>query len=227
MVNENMREPQMGLTFEKVWAMFQETAQQFKETERQFKEIALQSKETERQFKDIALQSKETDRQFKETDRQFKEIVLQSKETDRKISKLGHRIGDLVEHIIAPNLLEKFNALKFNFGKMGADVSFKDSKGKSVAEVDVLLEDGDTAMAVEVKTKLTTSDVKEHTERMGKLRKYADDHNDKRDLIGAVAGAIVPENVKQFALKSGFFVIEQSGDTVKIDVPEDFVPKRW
>jgi hypothetical protein len=89
------------------------------------------------------------------------------------------------------------------------------------------LENGDTVMAVEVKTKLTTADVKEHTARMKKLRSYADKHGDTRSILGAVAGAVIPEGVKPFALKSGFYVIEQSGDTIKIDVPDGFVPRKW
>ncbi|MDR2258459.1 MAG: hypothetical protein LBE14_04850, partial [Treponema sp.] len=42
------REPEMGLTFEKVWAMFQETDRKFKETDRQFKETDRKFKETDR-----------------------------------------------------------------------------------------------------------------------------------------------------------------------------------
>jgi len=30
-----------------------------------------------------------------------------------------------------------------------------------------------------------------------------------------------------FITKSGLYVIEQSGDTMKIDVPEGFVPREW
>jgi hypothetical protein len=45
--------------------------------------------------------------------------------------------------------------------------------------------------------------------------------------VAAVAGAIIGEGVKPFALKHGFYVISQAGDTVKIDVPEGFVPKAW
>jgi hypothetical protein len=33
--------------------------------------------------------------------------------------------------------------------------------------------------------------------------------------------------VKEYALKKGFFVIKQSGDTMKIDVPKDFKPRAW
>ncbi|MDR1950267.1 MAG: hypothetical protein LBQ38_12815 [Spirochaetaceae bacterium] len=185
MTIENIREPEMGLNFEKVWAMFQET-----------------------------------DRRFKETDRKMQE-------TDRKISKLGDRLGDLVEHLVAPNILEKFNDLGYRFGKAGTNVRFKDSNLVPVAEVDILLENGDVSLAVEVKAKLTIPDVQEHMARMEKLRSYADEHGDQRKLMGAVAGAIIPEGVKPFAIRNGFYVLEQTGDTVKIDIPGDFIPREW
>jgi hypothetical protein len=185
MINENTREPQMGLNFEKVWAMFQET-----------------------------------DRKFQETDRKFRE-------TDRKISKLGDRFGDLVEHLVAPNILEKFNDLGYQFGKTGANVRFKDANLVTIAEVDILLENGDVVLAVEVKAKLTIPDVQDHIARMEKLRLYANEHKDPRRLMGAVAGAVIPDGVKPFAAKNGFYVLEQAGDTVKIDVPPDFIPKEW
>jgi hypothetical protein len=45
--------------------------------------------------------------------------------------------------------------------------------------------------------------------------------------MGAVAGAIIPGGVKSFAAGQGFYVLEQAGDTVKIDVPEGFKPREW
>ncbi|MDR1247782.1 MAG: hypothetical protein LBK63_00620 [Treponema sp.] len=158
--------------------------------------------------------------QMKETDRRMKE-------TDRQISNLGSRLGELVEEIIFPNIVEKFNKLGYVFGRAGRRVGYRDSQGQYLAEVDILLENGDTALAVEVKTHLTHNDVREHRQRMEKLRRYADEHGDKRKLLGAVAGGIASEEVKAFAVKSGFFVLEQSGDTVKISVPEDFKPREW
>jgi hypothetical protein len=185
MSQEIAREPEMGLTFEKVWAMFQET-----------------------------------DRQFKETDRKFKD-------TDRKISKLGDRIGELVEHLMSANIVEKFNRLGYAFGRANPNARFFSPRNELLAEVDILLENGDVALAVEVKSKLTTDDVTYHVGRMERLRRYADDHGDRRRLIGAVAGAIMSDGVKPFALKNGFYVIEQSGDTATINMPEDFTPKEW
>jgi hypothetical protein len=41
-----------------------------------------------------------------------------------------------------------------------------------------------------------------------------------------VAAAVIPDNVLDFALKQGFYVIEQSGDNVSIKKPEGS-PKAW
>jgi hypothetical protein len=199
MSDETLRKPQMGLSFEEVWAMLQETDRQMKET----------------------------DRKIQETDRIVKENALQMKETDRKISSLGSRLGDLVEEIIFPNIVEKFNKLGYVFGKAGRRVGYRNLQGLYLAEVDILLENGDTVLAVEVKTLLTHNDVRDHVQRMEKLRRYADEHGDGRKLLGAVAGGIASEEVKGFAVKSGFFVLEQTGDTVRISVPEDFKPREW
>jgi hypothetical protein len=150
MNNTALREPEMGLTFEKVWVMFQEADRRIQETERLIQENALQMKETDRLIQENALQMRETDRKFKET--------------DRKISKLGSRIGDLVEELITPDILEKFNKLGYVFGKVAPNVRYGDSHGKIIAEVDLLLENGDIVLAVEAKTNLTDSDVRDHVE---------------------------------------------------------------
>jgi hypothetical protein len=197
-----------------------ETDRKFQETDRRMQETDRRMQETDRLIQENALQMKETDRKFQETDRRMKE-------TDRKISKLGSRIGDLVEELIAPNILEKFNKLGYAFGKVGPNVRYGDRQGRILTEVDLLLENGDTMLAVEVKTSLTDADVREHVERMGRLRHYADEHGDRRRLLGAVAGAIASGEVKAFAVKNGFFVLEQSGDTVRISVPEGFKPREW
>ncbi|MDR1948814.1 MAG: hypothetical protein LBQ38_05445 [Spirochaetaceae bacterium] len=187
--------------------------------------------ETDREIKEA---SREADRRYKELELLFKEVALrqeetarQFKETDRKIGKLGNRVGELVEHLMSPNILEKFRKRGFSFGKASPNVVFTDSNNHTIAEVDLLLENGDVALAVKVKTKLTTENVMDHIERMEKLRSYADGHGDSRRLIGAVAGAIISAEAKPFAIKNGFYVIEQTGDTAVISVPDDFVPKEW
>jgi hypothetical protein len=59
------------------------------------------------------------------------------------------------------------------------------------------------------------------------LRREADRKNDKRKYYGAVAGAIMVENMRDVILQNGFYLIEQTGDTVKITIPEGFIPREW
>jgi hypothetical protein len=193
------REPQRGLTFEDVWAAILETEKMFKETDRQIKEMALQ---------------------FQETDRRLKK-------TDKQIGELGNRFGELAEHLVTPNIAEKFRALHYTFTKAGPDVAFFNRDGSFLAEVDVWLENGEFAMAVEVKSKLRTEHVDDHVRRMAILRSYLDEREDTRKLLGAVAGAIVPPDLRNYVLKKGFYLIEQSGDTVKIRAPRGFKPRIW
>jgi hypothetical protein len=183
------REPPRGVTFEDVWAMFQET-------DRQIKEMRA------------------------ETDRLMKETAQQMKETDRKIGKLGNSLGDVIEHLMSPKLHEKFKKLNFVFNRSSRDVEINDHDQKPLAEIDVFLENGEYALAVEVKTRLTTQDVKDHIKRMEILRRVADERSDKRKYLGAVAGASVNKNVLAYALKKGFYVIIPSGETVDIEVPD-------
>ena len=94
-----------GLTFEKVWAMFQETDRKFKETDLRFKE-------TEKLVMEIAERQKETDKQLKET--------------GKKMGYLDNRFGELAQHLVAPNIMEKFNALSFNFTRCSLNVKIKE-----------------------------------------------------------------------------------------------------
>ena len=59
------------------------------------------------------------------------------------------------------------------------------------------------------------------------LRRIADSKRDSRKYRGAIAGAIVKDEAREYALKAGLYVLEQSGDTMKLDIPEGFVPREW
>ena len=89
--------------------------------------------------------------------------------------------------MVAPNLLKKFREIGLDFTKANK-TKIEDYKNDMFFEVDYMLENGEKAMLVEVKTTLTTEKVREHIKRLGKMRKYADLHGDKRAFLGAVAG---------------------------------------
>jgi hypothetical protein len=196
-----------GLTFEKVWAALMENREQLQATGEYIKAVGEQIKAT--------------DRQMKETDRQMKE-------TDKKIGKLSNRFGETVEYMVAPNLVKKFKELGFVFEKDHQNTKIRDREGQILAEIDVFLENGDKAMAVESKVKPGIDDINDHVKRMEKLREYADRRHDERKYLGAIAGVVWGDGVKTYALTKGFYVLEPSGDTFNISEPKgEYYPHKW
>jgi len=155
-----------------------------------------------------------------------KETARQMQRTDSELGKLSKRMGEVVEYMVAPNLREKFNEFGFNFSESSQRKDITDKDNNISFEIDVFLENYNKAMLVEVKTTPTTEDVKDHVKRLEKMRKYADLHGNKRTFLGAVAGVVITDNVKEYILKQGFFVIEPSGETFNI-IPPDNKPKEW
>ena len=162
----------------------------------------------------------------KESDRRREEIERIVKNNAQLIGKLGGRFGEMVEYMVMPNLISKFQELGYVFNKAYPQATIKDYKNNIITEIDITLENGDKVMIVEVKSKPTTENIIEHIERMEKVRVHADLHNDKRILLGAVAGMVFNDNEKTFALKNGFYVIEPSGETFNITPPQG-KPKEW
>jgi hypothetical protein len=185
-------------TFETVWAILQE----------------------------VAKNQKETDRIVKENAERQKELTESQKKTDQIVGRLGLRMGEVVEYLVAPNLRDKFTEFGLDFPKANQGTRVNDKVNNISFEIDIMLENGDKAMLVEAKTKPSTVDVKEHIKRLQKMRKYADLHGDKRAFLGAVAGVVMTDNVKNYAINQGFFVMEPSGETFKI-IPPTGKPKEF
>ncbi|MDR1277359.1 MAG: hypothetical protein LBK02_01260 [Treponema sp.] len=152
----------------------------------------------------------------------------QIKETGKQIGKLGNRFGEMVEYTVVPNLVVKFKELGFEFEKTNRGMKIEDQKHRIFTEIDAFMENGDRAMVVEIKTKPNVEDIDDHIERMEKLRRYADLHNDARKYLGAIAGVVFGDSAKTYALKKGFYVIEPSGDTFNITEPKgEYHPHEW
>ena len=154
------------------------------------------------------------------------EFDRQTKEYNKRFGDMDNRFGEIVEYMISPNLLDKFNDLGLEFQTASTNFKVRDHKNKIYFEIDVFLQNGDTAMLVEIKTNLTISYINEHIKRLEKMRSFADLHNDKRTFLGAVSGIIIPSEVKQYALSNGFYLIEPSGETFNLTSPYN-KPKEW
>jgi predicted AAA+ superfamily ATPase len=157
-----------------------------------------------------------------------KETSESMKETDRRIGEMTNRFGEIAEHLVAPGIADKFNSLGYNFDAVcPGGLQIKDKNKKVIAEVDILLENSKCIMAVEVKTRPRIQDMEHHVKRLEILREYRNKQNDTRKIHGAIAGVIFGDQEKNAAMENGFYILEQSGDTMKIDMPDDFVPGEW
>jgi hypothetical protein len=172
---------------------------------------------------------------LQETDRMMKENERQRKENEAALNKkLGEYInlfGEVTEYTMAPTLREKFIELGFTFPKAERNVSVRDKVNNLFFEIDVMLENGDNAMLVEIKTKLTIERINYHIDRLEKMRKYADLRGDSglksgRTFLGAVAGVVVTDKERNYALEQGFYLIEPAGQSLSI-TPPNGKPKEW
>ncbi len=169
-------------------------------------------------------QMKKRDEEFEE---QMGEFKKEMKNLSRRFGDLGNRLGDIVEYLVASNLKEKFDKYGFYFRSMGLKIEISDGK-KTITDIDVLLYDGDKIMAVEVKTKPTIDDVQRHILRMEQIVQYTNFMTEDKKVYGAIACAMLEEEVKEEAFKSGFYLICQTGDNIDIvEPPDGFVAKYW
>ena len=170
---------------------------------------------------------REFDRRMEESRREFDRRM---KETDKKISKLGSRIGEIIESMVEGNIVEKFQALGYEVVGCSQNASFTNKKLGISGEIDLLLVGGDIDILIEVKTTLEKADVCDHINRIEKYRRCIDamGGKNKSHFIGAVAGAVVRKEAAETAHKNGLYVIIQSGEAVKIVAPpEGFTVKEW
>ena len=173
--------------------------------------------------KENAVQMKEFRESQKETDRILTEKAA---ELNKQIGSLTNLFGDFTLGMVAPKLREKFMEFGLVFPKASPNVVIEDKKNQIGLEIDILLENGDKAMLVEVKTKLTIERITKHIERLEKMRKYADLHGDKRTFLGAVAGFAITDEVRRNALNQGFYLIEPDGENFNI-IPPNNKPTEW
>jgi hypothetical protein len=224
-----------------VWAGFAELQKVHKETEKGLQELRDAQQKAHAETEDVIKETQnaqrkahaETEAAIKETQKGLQELKDAHKETEKALKEaqrivgdLGNKFGEDAEHTLIPGLQEKFRRLKLDFDSMSCNRKINDNKHNIHAEIDAYLENGIQTMAVEVKSKLQKADVDNHIKRMEKLRSYADLHGDKRDLYGALAAIVVNDDEREYALENGFFVIEPSGEDVKVTEPAAN-PKIW
>ncbi|MBK1650531.1 DUF3782 domain-containing protein [Rhabdochromatium marinum] len=202
---------QANPTLDDVWRLFQETTEKFQETDRRFQE-------TERLMKE---QRQETERFMKERAQETDRII---KQLSKNLGDLGNRLGECVEHLVAPVVVRLFRAQGIEVHAVYPEVSAK--RNGEALEIDLLVVNDGAAVAVECKSKLVSAHLDAHLERLDKLKRVLPLYKDHR-IMGAVAGMVVSEAVAEQAMAKGLYVLCQNGEQVEVRNAPNFTPAVW
>jgi len=215
-----------GLTFEKVWAMFQETELQIKELRNEMYRI---TQEIDRINKKRPEYTTETSPQIEDEETLDDEESRWVEEINEEIyKKYSNDFGNLSDYLVKPFIERKFSKLGFNWICSRKNYSVRDPENSDdYISIDIMLEDKETAIAINIKEKVDKADVDEHIKRMEILRRDADKRQCKRKYRGAIAAVEIDEAVREYMLQKGLYMLKQTGETIKIDIPEGFVPREF
>jgi len=194
-----------------------------REAKRQAEDAKRREEEAERHRKS-ELELERLLKLFGETDRKIRE-------NDKRVGGLGRSYGKLVEHLVGPGIIKRFGEHGYRFdGIKKRRHKLYDDDGNTETDIDVLLENDDTVIAVEVKSRPDKEEeyLGRHLARLEIMRAHGVEEGwEGKRILGAIAGAIFETPIRNATLKAGLFVIEQSGETMKMEIPEGFVPREW
>jgi len=194
------------------------------------RQLSIQNQKTAEEVQKTVEANRKTAEANQKTAEEVRKMAEENQKTTRNLNDgfggINRRLGKLTELIVIPKLRCDMNAQGHNFDNAEVDMLIRGVVGgrkEDIAEVDMLLTGPAEAMAVEIKTHLRESHIKDHTDRLQTLR----DHEEKAEiagkkLFGAVVGIVVDDKARILAKKSGLYVVEirEEEDKLKIDKPE-------
>ncbi len=184
--------------------------------------------ETNLLMKALFVSQKETDRKFQETSIEIKALNEKTsreiKAVNESIGRLGNRLGDFVEEMVRPAAVRLFREQEIDVHEVHRGVEA--SRGGEDIEIDLLVVNTRDVVAVECKSSLSIDDVNQHLTTLAKFKRMLPSYA-KKNVMGAVAAMILPDNVARYAYRKGLFVISQSGDHLMIRNDAKFKPQIW
>ncbi|MBF0628290.1 MAG: DUF3782 domain-containing protein [Magnetococcales bacterium] len=164
-------------------------------------------------------------RRLEALDAMLAEVTIKIDKAAILVGNLGSRWGDFVEGIVAAASVNLFARWGIPVHRMTRNVKAF-LPGNRRMEIDVLISNTTIIIAVEAKSRLTLEHVQKYEKKLKEFKTFFPDYADKQ-LIGAVAGIVIDDQVDQYAMEQGLFVILQSGETVTLANDAEFVPKIW
>jgi len=224
------------VTLDEVWRLFRETGERFRESDER---VARLEEEASRRKAEAAerlarLEEEYSRRKVEAAERLAKldeevrkaraETEAAMKDLSRRMGQFTNQLGELAEAMISPAVWKQFAARGIAVHGTARNVS-KTINGRTI-EIDLLVTNGDSLVAIEVKTKPTVRDVNEHLARLTKFKDFFPDYRERK-LLGAIAGLVLDEGVARYAYRKGLFVLSHSADTVTILNDDRFRPRNW
>lgn len=159
-----------------------------------------------------------------EADRRLQRLEHVAANTSREVAGLTTRWGQFVENLVAPAVIRLFQERGIEVQEIARRMQSK--RPGAEMEIDIFAVDGDVAVAIEVKSRLSRQDVDDFLARLGRFRR-AFPHYPGYRIYGAVAAIEIDEGVDRYAYQQGLFVIKQTGDTVALANDLAFQPAAW
>jgi len=177
-----------------------------------------------------------------ETEKALRELSAENAKTAAEVRRVtanlentyggvSRRLGALTELIVVPKLRHNMNAQGHNFDRAEPDTLIRGVIGgrkEDIAQVDMLLYGPTEAMAVEIKSRLKESSVREHLGRLQSLRYHEEEAGIKgKKLFGAVAGVAIDEFARKVAKENGLYIVEIHEEEGKLDIEKPETCRTW
>ena len=186
-----------------------------RETDKIRDEVIRMLKESAKRHEELDVQIKETGMLIKETGMLIKETDRQMKETDKKIKELSTRFssttGNMIEGLMSSSATEMFQKAGYDMHSMAKNIVRKSKSPNEGLEMDVLLYNDTTAIAIEVKANCRKSDIDRFTQQMEKFKRLFPEYKDKEVLL-AIAAINFENAVDDYAHECGLIVVRTNSD---------------
>jgi len=221
-----MAEP---ITLADIYALFQasqaEADRRFAEADRRAAEADRRAAEADRRAAERAAEANRlAAERAAEADRRLQQLEKVAANTSREVAGLTTRWGQFVENLVEPAVVRLFQARGIQVKETARRMT--SNRLEAPMEIDIWAVDGDVAVAIEVKSRLSRGDVDGFLDTLSRFRLAFPHYGDYR-IYGAVAAIEIDRGVDRYAYQRGLWVIKQTGDTVTLANDAEFQPRSW
>ena len=177
--------------------------------------------------KDRAEYAKREEERAKREAKYTEERRRERAEAEKRINKLDNLFvgqwGKLMEALVAGELVTLLNKRDIPVEGLASEHKRKDSNGENY-EIDLIAINGDTVVAIEVKTTLWLDEVRDFLEKLPRFTTAFREYRG-RQIIGAIAYLKANQGSDIYAAKQGLYVIRAVGNGATIVNPANFKPR--